>query len=91
METSERVQTELRLDIHLYNRLRANAKIHHQTFNKYVTEILTEYLDDEFPRLPPDFKVSQKILDMGKTLPHFTEKELAQDERLRYILSKGQQ
>ena len=90
MNTTDRVQTGLRLDRNIYKQLKANAKKSRQTFNKYVEGVLKNFLDDDFPRLPPDYTISPEILEMGKTLPHFSEEELAQDDRLRYILSKGQ-
>ncbi|MDI9551194.1 MAG: hypothetical protein GX125_07965 [Bacteroidales bacterium] len=91
MNTIDRVQTGLRLDRNIYKQLKANAKKNRQTFNKYVEEVLKNFLDDDFPRIPPDHPISPEILEMGKLMPHYTEEELAQDDRLRYILSKGQE
>ena len=47
MNTIDRVQTGLRLDRNIYKQLKANAKKNRQTFNKYVEEVLKNFLDDD--------------------------------------------
>ena len=36
-----------------------------------------------------DIYISEDILSLGKTLPHYTKEEMAGDERLIYLLSKN--
>jgi len=82
-----KVQTGLRLDPDLYNRLKIKAKQQKRSFNNYVETLLGEAVVD-YPTLGKGFKVSDEILSLGSTLPHYSEEEIAADERLAYLLSK---
>lgn len=84
--TGIKVQTGLRLEPALYNKLKTEARKDGRSFNSYVEKILSSFMEREFPKLP--FKVSDEILCLGETLPHYSGKELAEDERLAYLLSK---
>jgi len=83
-----KVQTGLRLDPELYNRLKLIARRENSSFNSYVERILESAAKVEFPRLSANFKVSEDILSLGDTLPHYTKEEIAADARLEYLLSK---
>lgn len=82
-----KVQTGLRLNPDLYNRLKIKAKQQKRSFNNYVETLLEEAVVD-YPTLGKGFKVSDEILSLGSTLPHYSEEEIAADERLAYLLSK---
>ena len=82
-----KVQTGLRLDPDLYNRLKIKAKQQKRSFNNYVETLLEEAVVD-YSTLGKGFKVSDEILSLGSTLPHYSEEEIAADERLAYLLSK---
>ncbi len=83
-----KVQTGLRLDPDLYNRLKIKAKRQKRSFNSYVETILEAAAGADYPSLEKGFKVSDEILSLGNTLPHYSEEEIAADERLSYLLSK---
>ena len=83
-----KVQTGLRLDTELYNRLKIKAKQQKRSFNSYVETLLEEAVVVDYPTLGEGFKVSDEILSLGSTLPHYSEEEIAADERLAYLLSK---
>ena len=89
METvNAKVQTGLRLDPELYNRLKTKAKQQMRSFNSYVETLLEASAGIEYPSLGKDFSVSEEVLSLGDTLPHYTKEEMASDERLAYLLSK---
>ncbi len=72
-----KVQTGLRLDPDLYNRLKIKAKKQKRSFNSYVETILEAAAGAEYPSLGKGFKVSDEILSLGNTLPHYSEEEIA--------------
>ena len=83
-----KVQTGLRLDPELYNRLKIKAKQQKRSFNSYVETLLEASTGVDFPTLGKGFKVSDEIIAIGNTLPHYSEEEIAADDRLAYLLSK---
>ena len=83
-----KVQTGLRLGPDLYNRLKMKAKQQKRSFNSYVETLLETSAGVDYPTLSKGFKVSDEILSLGSTLPHYSEEEIAADERLAYLLSK---
>ena len=85
---STKVQTGLRLDQELYNRLKIKAKQQKRSFNSYVETLLEAASGLEYPTLGKGFSISEDILALGDTLPHYTKEEIASDERLAYLLSK---
>ena len=85
---SGKVQTGLRLDPELYNRLKIKAKQQKRSFNSYVETLLEASACVEYPTIGKGFKVSDEILSLGNTLPHYSVEEIAADERLSYLLSK---
>ena len=83
-----KVQTGIRLDPELCNRLKVKARSEGRSFNNYVERILSKAVSVEYPKLGESFKVSEEILSLGDTLPHYSSKEIAADDRLSYLLSK---
>lgn len=58
-----------------------------RSFNNYVEWILSKAVSTNYPKLS-ELKVSEEILSLGETLPHYTAEEIEADERLAYLLSK---
>ena len=89
METTRKVQTGLRLSPALIARLKQEAKKNHKSFNGYVEDVLDT---TTMPRLPKlrreDYTPSQEILQLGRTIPPFTQEELDNDPKLAYLLSE---
>ena len=82
-----KIQTGIRLEPELCDRLKARARMEGRSFNNYVERILSKAVSTEYPKLS-DIKVSEEILSLGETLPHYSAEELEADERLSYLLSK---
>ena len=83
-----KVQTGIRLDPELCNRLKVKARIEGRSFNNYVEWILSKVVSIEYPKLGGSFSVSEEIQSLGDTLPHYSSEEIAADDRLSYLLSK---
>lgn len=82
-----KIQTGIRLEPELCNRLKAKARMEGRSFNNYVEMILSKAVTTQYPKLS-DLKVSEEILSLGETLPRYSAKEIEADERLSYLLSK---
>lgn len=90
METT-RTQTVLRLPPELMERVKRSARKEKSSFNSYVERVLDQATAtaSAFPTLPPDFKVSEEICDLGKfNLAMPTAKELEADPKLAYLWEK---
>ena len=90
METT-RIQTVLRLPPELMERVRRSARKEKSSFNSYVERVLDQATAQAsaFPTLPPDFKVSAEIRDLGRTkLKAPAAKELESDPKLAYLWEK---
>ena len=88
MERSvKRVQTGIRLDSDLFDRLKVKARMEGRSFNNYVERILSKSVFTSYPNLS-DIKVSDEILSLGEVMPHYSAEEIAADDRLSYLLSK---
>ena len=84
-----KVQTGLRFSPALISRLKRNAKNKNMSFNGYVEDLLESAVFPSMPKLKrEDFQPDEQILRLGKTIPAFTEDEIANDPKLAYILSK---
>ena len=85
-----RTQTVIRLPNELYLRVKRNAKAQHRSFNSYVEEVLDRATALEFPKLGPDFKISDEIKKMCGSVParKFTREELDNDPKLAYLIEK---
>ena len=90
MGTTHKIQTGLRLSPSLISRLKIEAKKNNKSFNGYVEDILDN--NTTMPTLPKlkreDFIPSQEILQLGSTIPAFTQEELDNDPKLAYLLSE---
>ena len=88
METT-RIQTVLRLPPELMERVKRSARKEKCSFNSYVERILDQATGQDFPTLPPDFKLSDDIRALGRfewKAP--TAEELEADPKLAYLWEK---
>ena len=83
-----KIQTGLRLNPALYNRLKIAARRQSRSFNSYVEQVLSASVEVEYPRLGENFHISEEILGLGNTMPQYTQEEILSDDRLSYLLSK---
>ena len=89
METSRTIQTGIRMDFALYEKLKRNAKRERRSVNNYIVNILEKSVDVEIPKLQlKDFQVDSDIQSLGKTMGAVTDEKLDNDPKLQYILSK---
>ena len=85
MET-ERVSTIIRLRPGIMAQAKRRVKQKNLSFNAYVENILDRASRVEWPVLPPDFKVSEEILNFQiKDWKEPTKEELEADPRLAHI------
>lgn len=88
---SKKVQTGLRLDPMLLERLKRKAKAEHKTFNGYVEGLLEKALEPVFPKLrredylEPDPELEALGLTFGEHFTPPTREELDADPRLAHI------
>lgn len=89
-ETVVRTQTVLRLPQELYARVKRQARRENRSFNSYVEHVLDKETEIVFPKLPPDFKVSDEIKRLSGTvhLRKLSKEELDADPKLAYLVEK---
>lgn len=84
-----RTQTVLRLPNELYNRVKQNARREKRSFNSYVEHVLYKATELEFPKLGPDYKVSDEILNLrGSGFKHPSQAEIDAEPKLAYLMEK---
>ncbi|MBR3074793.1 MAG: Arc family DNA-binding protein [Bacteroidales bacterium] len=90
MEAQARIQTVLRLPTELYQRVKRNANKEHRSFNSYIEHVLDKETDIIFPKLGPDFKISDEIQRLSGTvhLRKLSKEELDADPKLAYLAEK---
>lgn len=89
METTARTQTAFRFSNNLLERLKRNARKEHRSLNSYVEQTLEKALGPAFPKLPPDFTVSDEILGlMADTFVRPSPEALASDPKLASLLER---
>jgi len=89
METQNtRVQTAFRLTPELLARVKREARKEGISVNRFVERTLEKATELVFPKLPPDFKVDEELLQLAKAarIPMPTEEEIKNDPRLAHIL-----
>lgn len=84
---TEKVSTIIRLRPELLDRAKRMAKRSNLSLNAYVEKTLERECRLEWPILPPDFKVSDEILNMACISADWkpTKEELEADPRLAHI------
>ena len=90
METTRRIQTAFRLDESLLNRAKKKASRQNKSLNSYVEALLKADVRSEpqYPEVSFPIPHSTRVSSMLDILPTFTEKDLAEDDKLAYILGK---
>lgn len=89
MKTTRIIQTGIRMDIALYEKLKRNAKKERRSVNNYIVNVLEKSVEVEIPKLQlKDFQVDGDIQSLGKTMGAITDEKLNNDPKLKYILSK---
>ena len=89
----KRVQTAFRLDAMLLQRLKAKARAQGKSLNAYVEEELFRLApaEPEWPHVEElNEDLDPRLLELKNSLPeiNFTPGQIAEDDRLAYILSK---
>lgn len=89
MNSGTRTQTVLRLPNELYLRVKRSAKEQHRSFNSYVENVLDRATALEFPKLGPDFKISDEILALkGSGFKRPSQEVIDADPKLAYLVNK---
>ena len=87
MQTQTR-QTVIRMEESLYQRIKASAIRQHRSLNSLMISVLDTYVESDMPKLnPEDYKPSDELLNLGKTLSGISLKE-NNSEKTKYILAK---
>ena len=89
METIAREQTVIRFRKDVLNRARYKAKQYNMSLNAYLEEVVAEAVKPRIPKLPKDFKISPMVEALSGIIPAPTKEELEADDRLAYIVGKG--
>ena len=99
METKT-VQTAFRFRPELLSRMKAKARLEGKSLNSYVESVMEESLKCELDRYERIYREieslkpsasGKSVLPELKSIPSFTEEELAADPRLEYLYKKHMQ
>ena len=91
MTTSgQKVQTAIRLSPELMERVKRHAKREHRSFNSFVEYALDRATEPVFPKIGPDFKISDEIRSFqgSVTFKRPTQEQLDADPKLAYLVKK---
>ena len=83
------IQTGIRMEAALYERLKRNAKREKRSLNNYIVHLLDTATAPVIPKLNrADYPLDDDILRLGELLQEPSQEELENDPKLAYILSK---
>ena len=86
---STKALTTIRLSPELMERVKRHAKREHRSFNSFVENVLDRATEPVFPKLGPDFKVSDEILSLRATSFKRPPQEVIDaDPKLSYLVKK---
>ena len=86
---STKALTTIRLSPELMERVKRHAKREHRSFNSFVENVLDRATEPVFPKLGPDFKVSDEILSLRATSFKRPPQEVIDaDPKLAYLVKK---
>ena len=90
MNTSvQKVQTAIRLTPELMERVKRHAKREHRSFNSFVEYALDRATEPVFPKLGPDFKISDEIRSLRATsFKRPSQEAIDADPKLAYLIKK---
>lgn len=85
-----KLQTAIRLSPELMERVKRHAKREHRSFNSFVENVLDRATEPVFPKLGPDFKVSDEIRSFQGSVKFKrpSQKEIDADPKLAYLVKK---
>jgi len=85
-----KVLTTIRLSPELMERVKRHAKREHRSFNSFVENVLDRATEPVFPKLGPDFKVSDEIRSFQGSVQFKrpSQKEIDADPKLAYLVKK---
>ena len=88
--TSTKVLTTIRLTPELMERVKRSAKKEHRSLNSYVESLLDRATEPVFPKIGPDFKVSDEIKAFQGSVrfKRPTQAQLDADPTLAYLVKK---
>ena len=89
METAIREQTVIRFRKDVLDRARFKAKQSNMSLNAYLEDIVAAAVKPSIPKLPKDFKISPAVEALSGIIPAPTKELLESDDRLAYIVGKG--
>ena len=71
-------------------RVKRHAKREHRSFNSFVEYALDRATEPVFPKIGPDFKISDEIrsLQASVTFKHPSQEQLDADPKLAYLVKK---
>ena len=88
MENTTRIQTGIRLDASLYEKLKRNAKKERRSLNNYITRILENAVETDIPKLDPSsFEIDDDLKQLGGLIGSISDEQIQQDSRLKSILA----
>ena len=88
MENTTRIQTGIRLDASLYEKLKRNAKKERRSLNNYITRILENAVETDIPKLDPSsFEIDGDLKQLGGLIGSVSDEQIQQDPRLKSILA----
>lgn len=88
MENTTRIQTGIRLDASLYEKLKRNAKKERRSLNNYITRILENAVETDIPKLDPSsFEIDDDLKQLGGLIGSVSDEQIQQDSRLKSILA----
>ena len=90
METVIGEQTVIRFRKDILNRARFKAKQNNMSLNAYLEDIVAAAVKPAIPKLPKDFEISPAVKALSGIIPAPTKEQLEADDRLAYIIGKGQ-
>ena len=90
MNTSvQKVQTAIRLTPELMERVKRHEKREHRSFNSFVEYALDRATEPVFPKLGPDFKISDEIRSLRATsFKRPSQEAIDADPKLAYLIKK---
>lgn len=88
MENTTRIQTGIRLEASLYEKLKRNAKKERRSLNNYITRILENAVETDIPKLDPSsFEIDDDLKQLGGLIGSVSDEQIQQDPRLKSILA----
>lgn len=89
MEATSVIQTGIRMNVSLYERLKRNAKRENRSLNNYVVTLLEAATAPKIPHLRrEDYPIDEDLRALGRVLADPSPEELESDPKLAYILGK---